>query len=246
MPDELRDSVPGEALRAALSAEPGTVSGDATPGEAAALAAFRVARDEGLHTSLPTRDRDDWTPRPARRRPPRSLKAVLASLVASVTLGGVAVATGGLPEGFPGAPAPRPEPRPARSAPGPGAPAPSRAGTPDARTSAFRSAAPGTTAPLRPEKDPVDLPGKSRDALCRAVERTEGGAEGKAAESAARQRLAAAAGGEELVPAYCRQDPRPTPDPTLGHRPTKESDREDPAADPGRVPDRSRAQADRP
>ncbi|MCZ0981648.1 hypothetical protein O1L60_29450 [Streptomyces diastatochromogenes] len=72
MPDELRDGETGSALRAALSGERGVgddgVTGG-TAGEHAALTAFRAARDAGLHASLPTRDRDDWTPAVERRRP---------------------------------------------------------------------------------------------------------------------------------------------------------------------------------
>ncbi|WP_426366752.1 hypothetical protein [Streptomyces sp. E-08] len=236
MPDELRDSEAGELLRAALGAERAG-SGAATPGETAALVAFRAARDEGLHASLPTRDLDDWTPVAAPRRSRRSLKAALAALVASVTLGGVAVATGGLPDPFPGTPAPPPGPRPTRSAPDP-APTPPKAGATSGgatSASASRSAAPGTTAPLRPEKDPVDLPGKSREALCRAFEKKN---EGQASKSAAWQRLVAAAGGEELVPEYCRTDP--LPDPSAQPRTDQGGGSGDPSAQPGRGSERSR------
>ncbi|MFF2779126.1 hypothetical protein ACFVU3_30060 [Streptomyces sp. NPDC058052] len=56
----------------------------------AAVAAFRTARDAGLHVSRRTRRREDW--RPAERRVGRSLRATLSALAASLTLGGVAVA----------------------------------------------------------------------------------------------------------------------------------------------------------
>ncbi|MFD8206240.1 hypothetical protein ACFV2S_07565 [Streptomyces sp. NPDC059695] len=238
MPDELSGSEPGELLRAALRAERGAGGDAATPGEAAALAAFRAARDEGLHTSLPTRDVDDWTPAPAPRRPRRSLKAGLAVLVASLTLGGVAVATGDLPDPFLGTPVPPPGPSPTRTAPAPAPTPPYETGATAGAgvgASASRSAAPGTTAPLRPEKDPVDLPGRSREALCRAFEEKKGG---QASKSAARQRLVAAAGGEELVPRYCRTDP--VPDPSAQPRTDRDGGYGDPSARPGRGPERSR------
>ncbi|WP_051844390.1 hypothetical protein [Streptomyces globisporus] len=250
MRDEPRDGDPAELLRAALRGERG--DGNAgVAGEEGALAAFREARDAGLHTSLPTRDRDDWTPAAERRRPRRPLKAAVAALVASVTLGGVAVAAGDLPERFLGTTAPSSEPHLTRSTPGavkPGATAGTSSGA--ART----SAPPGTTAPLRPEKDPTELPGRSRDALCRAVEKEgkakgrdknqakdEDGARGKASTSAAWQRLVAAAGGEELVPEYCRHDPRLARTPSAAPRPNNGVGRGDSPDNPGKGADRPRA-----
>ncbi|SEC24896.1 hypothetical protein [Streptomyces sp. TLI_105] len=258
------DREPTELLRAALSGERGDGSGVA--GEEAALAAFREARDTGLHTSLPTRDRDDWTPVAERRRPRRSLKAAVAALVASVTLGGVAVAAGTLPERFLGTTAPPSEPRPTRPTPEPVKPG-ATAGT--SSGAARTSAPPGTTAPLRPEKDPQELSGRSRDALCRAVEqegeakgkdknkakdkgktkgenkaKDEGKTMGKASTSAAWQRLVAAAGGEELVPEYCRHDPRPARTPSAGPRSNNGVGRGDSSDNPGKGADRPRA--DRP
>ncbi|OUC97302.1 hypothetical protein CA983_30675, partial [Streptomyces swartbergensis] len=58
--------------------------------EQRAVAAFVAARDAGVHRAR-TRRRDDWRPR-ERRHPGRSLKATLSVLLASLTLGGVAVA----------------------------------------------------------------------------------------------------------------------------------------------------------
>ncbi|MGW8766223.1 hypothetical protein ACWGN5_27425 [Streptomyces sp. NPDC055815] len=237
MPDELRDSEAGKLLRAALSAEPGGEGDVVAPGEAAALAAFRAARDSGLHATSPVRETDDWTSVADERRPSRrSLKALVAALVASVTLGGVAFAVGGLPESFLGTPAPAPEPRPTRSLPRP-APAPTEAGE-EGRTN--RSAPPGTTAPLRPEKDPPELPGHSRDALCQAFEK-ERGAHGKASKSAAWQRLVVAAGGEEHVPEYCRYEPSPARTPSAAARPREDAGRGTPPSDvSGRGPERTR------
>ncbi|MFD0075854.1 hypothetical protein ACFVIY_25815 [Streptomyces sp. NPDC127166] len=249
MPDEMRDGELGELLRAALREE--GVAG----GEKGALAAFREARDAGLHTSRPTRDRDDWAPAEERRRPRRSLKTAVAALVASVTLGGVAVATGDLPEPFLGTTAPTSEPSPTtHSAPGPDpdpapVPAPAKHG---ATAGATRTPPPGTTAPLRPEKDPPELPGRSREALCDAFEKTEGKAKGNgngkakagASPSAARQRLVAAAGGEEFVAEYCGRDLRPARDPSAAPRPNDGTGRGDSWVGPGRGD--AHARADRP
>ncbi|MGR4880794.1 hypothetical protein ACIPUC_15515 [Streptomyces sp. LARHCF249] len=160
-------------------------------GAARAVAAFRVARDEGLHASARTRRRDDWRPA-AERRMGRSLKTALASLLASVTLGGVAIAAGALPAPFREAPAPEPKPRRSTSVPQPpqepaGSPVPA-------------------TPPLDQETRPARRPAKpataqDHEALCGAYEKVKG--RGKAAESTAWQRLVTAAGGEQQVPGYC-------------------------------------------
>ncbi|MFF8379439.1 hypothetical protein ACF07V_25295 [Streptomyces sp. NPDC015661] len=238
MPDELWDSQAGELLRAALSAEPGAGADVVTAGESGARAAFRAARDSGLHAAPAVREADDWTPvvgtRRASRRP---LKALVVTLAASVTLGGVAVAAGGLPGNLLGTPAPSSEPQPTRSLPHP-ASAPADAGGKDAAT---RSAPPGTPAPLRPEKDPPELPGRGQDGLCRALEKG-GWDSGKASKSAAWQRLVAAAGGEELVPEYCRNHSLPAPAPSAASRPNEGGGRGTPAANSGRRPERPRTE----
>ncbi|MEV4429954.1 hypothetical protein ACIGN6_25360 [Streptomyces sp. NPDC053792] len=244
MRDERRDTEFGELLRVALSGERAAAGERAGhEGEAAALAAFRAARDAGLHASPPTRDLDDWTPVTERRRPRRPLKTLVAALVASATLGGVAVATGELPEHFLGTPTPSPELRPTRSATDP-APSPAHSGLVAGTTSAAtRTATPGTTAPQRPEKDPVELPGKSREALCHAFEKDEG--RGKASTSAAWQRLVTAAGGEEFVPGYCGYDPRAARTSSAEPRPNGNNGGWGDFSDsPGRGAERSRA--DRP
>lgn len=56
-----------------------------------ARAAYRTARQTGAHGARTGR-RDDWRPR-AHRRLGRSLRATLAALVTSATLGGVALAS---------------------------------------------------------------------------------------------------------------------------------------------------------
>ena len=77
-----------------------------------ALAAFRTARQAGAHGAR-TRRRDDWRPR-AHRRLGRSLRATLAALLASATLGGVAIASiGSVGTSDDG----RDVPRPSKSAP---------------------------------------------------------------------------------------------------------------------------------
>lgn len=80
--NERVDAVLGEAVR------PGTIDTDA---EHRAVAAFRSARDEGGHRAR-TRRRDDWRPN-ARSRALVSLRAAVGALLASVLLGGGALAT---------------------------------------------------------------------------------------------------------------------------------------------------------
>jgi hypothetical protein len=67
-------------------------AGSLDPGaEDRARAAYRTARQTGAHDAR-TRRRDDWRPR-VHRRLGRSLRATLAALVTSATLGGVALAS---------------------------------------------------------------------------------------------------------------------------------------------------------
>lgn len=125
MTDDQRHAALRRSLRDALLANARGATSGATgddpvsrEAESRALAAFRTARDAGEHTSRTTRPRDDWSPSARRRRSPRSLKTALAALVASVTLGGVAIAAGNLPDSFLDAPAPPPtEPLPSSTAP---------------------------------------------------------------------------------------------------------------------------------
>ncbi|MFG2869070.1 hypothetical protein [Streptomyces sp. NPDC048338] len=189
--------------------------------EEGARAAFRTARDAGLHTSMPTRRRDDWSPAAAPRCQGSALRAVVAGLLASLTLGGVALATGGLPAGFLDPPA---APRPADSA------THDRASGP-AGTETGRPGPSDLGTPFRPDRHPVPPPAENREALCHAVglgrekkgqrgqgdgkaHRTSSGTDAKAdgrdetLESTAWRRLATAAGGEERVAAYCHREPR--------------------------------------
>ncbi|MEU5045058.1 hypothetical protein [Streptomyces griseorubiginosus] len=149
--------------------------------ERRAVDAFRVARDTGAHRAR-TRRRDDWRPRP-QRQPGRSWKATLSVLLASLTLGGVAYAAIGADGGGPAKGAARDEGvRPGVTA---GTPAPSPTGS--------RPAAPA----------PADRPATAKDTLahCQAYEKLRG--RGKALDSTAYRRLAAAAGGEAKVRVYC-------------------------------------------
>ncbi|MFI6806773.1 hypothetical protein ACIBO6_17365 [Streptomyces luteogriseus] len=154
--------------------------------EQRAVAAFRAARDAG---ALPTRTRrrDDWRAR-ERRSLGWSLKTTLSVLLASLTLGGVAVAAigvAGSPEdGTKDAPERGPVPS---SAPRDPSEQPSR-------DSNGNSHSPGSS-PDRP------APAQDTEAHCRAYERV--GRSGKAMEATSWQRLVAAAGGERNVTAYC-------------------------------------------
>ncbi|WP_327431175.1 hypothetical protein [Streptomyces sp. NBC_01236] len=157
--------------------------------EAQAVAAFRTARDGGAHAAR-TRRRDDWRPR-EQRRVGRSLKATLAVLLASVTLGGVAVAAIGSSsdDDTDDRGGSRTQPSssvPDRSAVEPTGPAGS-----------------GSSAPA--QADPSDRPSQAQDteAHCRAYETVKG--RGSALNSTAWQRLITAAGGEDNVAAYCAE-----------------------------------------
>lgn len=157
--------------------------------EAQAVAAFRTARDGGAHAAR-TRRRDDWRPR-EQRRVGRSLKATFAVLLASVTLGGVAVAAIGSssdddPDDRGGSRTQPSSSAPDRSAVEPTGPAVS-----------------GSSAPA--QADPSARPSQAQDteAHCRAYENVKG--RGNALNSTAWQRLITAAGGEGNVAAYCAE-----------------------------------------
>jgi hypothetical protein len=174
------DDGPLEALLAAA------LRGEKSDGEAErrAVAAFRAARDAGAHRAR-TRRRDDWRPRPQRRRA-RSLKATFSVLLASLTLGGVAYAAIGSAGGGEAKDAAGgKDVRPSVSA---STPAESRS-----------SARPTTSAPAAPAERPPTA--KDTLAHCRAYEKLRG--RGKALNSTAYQRLVTAAGGEANVSAYC-------------------------------------------
>ena len=152
--------------------------------EQRAVAAFRAARDAGAPRTR-TRRRDDWRAR-ERRRLGRSLKTTLSVLLASLTLGGVAVAAIGVA----GSPEDGTKDAPERK------PAPSSAPRDPSEQPSRDSHSPGPgSSPDRP------APAQDTEAHCRAYERV--GRSGKAMEATSWQRLVAAAGGERNVTAYC-------------------------------------------
>ncbi|WP_405956263.1 hypothetical protein [Streptomyces phaeochromogenes] len=173
----------GELLAAAVRG--GAVDTDA---ERRVLAAFRAARDEGAHrASAHNRRRDDWRPE-RERRGGRSVRTTLVALVASLTLGGVAVAAiGSAGDGTRDEGAERGGPPPASSAP---------TGPP--------AAAPNQSAPAQADRG-FRRPTSAQDteAHCRAYDSVK--KRGKALDSTAWQRLIQAAGGEENVEAYCAE-----------------------------------------
>ncbi|MDX3568776.1 hypothetical protein [Streptomyces sp. ID05-47C] len=150
--------------------------------ERQAVAAFRAAREAGAHRAR-TRRRDDWRPR-TQRHTVRSLRATLSVILASLTLGGVAVAAIGSAGSSQGSADDGARPTPSASAPDG-----RRAGPAPTVTS-------GTSAGQ-------DRPPSAQDteAQCRAYDQVAG--RGKALDATAWQRLLAAAGGEENVTAYC-------------------------------------------
>jgi hypothetical protein len=150
--------------------------------EQRAVAAFRAARDAGAYRAR-TRRRDDWRSREW-RLPGRSLKATLSVLLASLTLGGVAVAAIGSVSS--------PDDSGERGRPPASAPATGPSADGPADGTAGSSADPGH-------------PGTARDteAHCRAYE--QAGGRGRALDATAWQRLVEAAGGETKVTAYCAE-----------------------------------------
>ncbi|MEU5183841.1 hypothetical protein AB0G49_27695 [Streptomyces longwoodensis] len=182
----LGDGAGLEELLAVVLRAPGTVPAGGSDGEQRAVAAFRAARDAGVHRAR-TRRRDDWREQ-GQRRTARSLRATLSVAVASLALGGVAVAAIGTV--------------------GSSADHASGGARPTARPSAPAAAsARHTTAdPADPASAPVlpARPATAQDtaAKCRAYEKA-GGKSGKAMEATAWERLVDAAGGEDQVAAYC-------------------------------------------
>ncbi|MFF5963846.1 hypothetical protein ACFY64_08875 [Streptomyces collinus] len=159
--------------------------------EQRAVAAFRAARDAGT-LGTRTRRRDDWRAR-ERRYLGRSLKTTLSVLLASLTLGGVAVAAIGVA----GSSDEGPKDTPERS------PAPSSAPRDPAQKPPRGSHSPGTGAGSSPAQPDRPDPAQDTEAHCRAYERV--GGRGNALDATAWQRLVAAAGGERNVTAYCAE-----------------------------------------
>ena len=174
----------GELLAAAVRG--GAVDAEA---ERRVLAAFRAARDEGAHRAAArNRRRDDWRPE-RERRGGRPVRTTLVALVASVTLGGVAVAAiGSVGGGTRDEGAERGGPLPASSAP---------TGLGDRRAESVRARAGRPWCRGRPSS------AQDTEAHCRAYDSVK--KRGKALDSTAWQRLIQAAGGEENVEAYCAE-----------------------------------------
>ncbi|MFE2049923.1 hypothetical protein [Streptomyces sp. NPDC059459] len=164
-------------------------------GERRAVAAFRAALDARPGRAARTRRRDDWRPR-ERCRARRSSKAALSVLLASLTLGGVAYAaisgSGPLPDGA--------GPDRVRPTAGPGGTAERRTADPPPVVPLPTPTAPRTSAPPDPGATTPDTA-----AGCRAHQRPE--EHGKAADAAARRRLAGSASGEEGGAAHCAGRP---------------------------------------
>lgn len=153
-------------------------------GEQRAVAAYRAARAAGAHRAR-TRRRDDWRPS-APRRLALSVKTTLSLFVASLALGGVAVAAIGSSGS-----SDHPADDKVGSTP--------TAGAPD-RPSAEPSAAVSDTRGGRPGHPTT---AQDTEAKCRAYDQV--GGNGKALDSTAWQRLVTAAGGADRVPAYCAE-----------------------------------------
>ncbi|MGV9554167.1 hypothetical protein [Streptomyces sp. NPDC003401] len=161
--------------------------------ERQAVAAFRAARDAGAHRAR-TRRRDDWRPR-GRGHAVLSLRATLSVVLASLTLGGVAVAA----IGSAGSPADTAD----DGGRGTSSASASSASAPEGRrTGPAAPPSPAATADRDGDGD-GDRPPAAGDteAHCRAYERVAG--RGAAMDATAWQRLVTAAGGEEDVAAYC-------------------------------------------
>ncbi|MEU5216488.1 hypothetical protein AB0G79_09815 [Streptomyces sp. NPDC020807] len=208
--DNHESDAAAEALRAAL--RPNEPLGE--DGARQAVAAFRAARDAGMHSgpgAPRTRPRDDWRPVEDRSMG-RWSKAVLVALVSGMTLGGAAIATDELPTPLTDLLEDRPEPGagPLPSASPEGAAAST---SPEEGTASVPPSEPTPSAvpvretsvpgPTEPERVP---PGAavSHEALCRAHEQRTGRA-GEAPDATALRRLVEAAGGKEAVSAYCEK-----------------------------------------
>lgn len=161
----------------------------------AAVAAFRAARDTGLHRSRRTRRREDWRPVPERGIG-RSLKTALATLAASLTLGGVAFAAAALHDPFDETEAREPETRRSTSVPLPSrGPAIPSFESPGSSSPALRGVPTTPRIPGNPAHPP-----RSSESLCRTYEKSLD--KGKAMEAAALERLVAAADGKDVA-TYC-------------------------------------------
>ncbi|MGW1889538.1 hypothetical protein ACWCP6_04650 [Streptomyces sp. NPDC002004] len=203
---ETPQAPPGVGALLAAAVRPDGISPDA---EQRAVAAFLAARDSGAHGAR-TRRRDDWRPRARRWAARWPLRATLGTVLAGLTLGGVAMATIGT-RGDGGDNDAR-QARPAQTASAPEWPSGRRGWS----GASGRPAAPGGTASASAAPDGEALPspsaahpragrgagaGKDDAARCRAYDSAD--AHGHKPNSTAWQRLVRAAGGEQYVPGFC-------------------------------------------
>ncbi|MFD2685613.1 hypothetical protein ACFS5L_12305 [Streptomyces phyllanthi] len=198
-------------------------------GEARAVAAFRMAREQGAHTAR-TRRRDDWRPREQRSAGrSRSLRATLAVLLASLTLGGVAVAAIGVSYDGDGD-------RDGRT--GSSGSASGRSAQPTPSPSEGRA---GTDPGTHPSTGPSDRPSQAQDteARCRAYEQLKGS--GKALDSTVWQRLVDEAGGERKIEAFCAAQLAGSDARGKGQDGTGDSGGTDASSDPGESGDKGSA-----
>ncbi|MFF9122616.1 hypothetical protein ACF09J_04815 [Streptomyces sp. NPDC014889] len=189
--DDTRAAALEPVLRRALRAEALDASA-----ERRAVAAFRAAREEGVHRQARARRRDDWRSRRVLGR--RSLRTAVAVLLAGLTFSGVAIAAIGSPESDGKAE----DDGRVRRHPSPTAPrAPAPASTP--ATAGAAPSEPGSPTPTPTLTETRDRPPTAKDiqAHCRAYASVKG--RGKALESTAWKRFIEAAGGEDNVDAYC-------------------------------------------
>ncbi|MFJ1973825.1 hypothetical protein ACIO93_34785 [Streptomyces sp. NPDC087903] len=181
-PLDVRDTAVLETALAAAIRE-----GDLDPEvEQRAVAAFRAARAASAHRAR-TRRRDDWR-LPSERRLGRPVKMTFGAVIASLTLGGVAVAAIG-----------------SVGSSGDGA-GTGRSGA-TARPSAVARDRPGEDASATRSDGPRptngSTPAQDTEAHCSAYEQVKG--RGKALDARAWQQLVEAAGGEDEVAAYCSE-----------------------------------------
>ncbi|MEU3693985.1 hypothetical protein [Streptomyces narbonensis] len=177
-------------------------SAAAAEAEAAALTAFRAARDSGALDARP-RPSDDWRPRGAATPSRLPLRTYVGAALAGLSLSGVAVASTPLPAE---ADQSSGKPAPVGDTPSPGSaslPGPRPSAAPVRRPAPpSPPAAPGPATVREAAPEPGHADGFT--SLCRKHPRhraTE--AADPSHNSAAWQRLAAEAGGESLIDAYC-------------------------------------------
>ncbi|CAM5522283.1 hypothetical protein [Streptomyces narbonensis] len=177
-------------------------SAAAAEAEAAALTAFRAARDSGALDALPLPS-DDWRPRDAATSSRLPLRTYLGAALAGLSLSGVAVASTPLPAE---ADQSSERPAPAGRTPSPGSTpvsGPRPSATPERRVAPpSPPAAPGPPTVREPAGEPGHVDGFT--SLCRThLRHHTAEAADPSHNSAAWQRLAAAAGGESRIDAYC-------------------------------------------